>query len=267
MATTLETLLRRDRRIIAVAITVLTALAWLYLLWVAHSMAGQGTPMPDMPGMDMSAAMTPILRAWTATDFIAIFVMWVIMMMGMMTPSAAPMILIYGRVARQSALDGRPLSSTGSFAGGYLLSWTGFSLVAAAAQGLLERAAWLTPMMSAASNRIGGVVLIAAGIYQGTPLKDACLKQCQSPFAFIQTHGGFKTGPLASLRLGVQHGFYCIGCCWALMALLFAGGVMNIAWIAAIAIFVLIEKILPAGRIAARVAGAGLVLAGLWLFV
>jgi len=263
----LETLLKRDRRIVVLAIAAMTAFAWLYLLWLSRSMTMGGSPMPDMPGMDMSAAMAPMLRSWTSADFAFIFVMWAIMMIGMMTPSAAPMILIYARVARQSALEGRPLAATGLFAGGYLLSWTAFSLAAAVAQGALERAAWLTPMMAAANNMVGGIVLIATGLYQGTPLKDACLKQCQSPFAFIQSHGGFGKGVTGALRLGLHHGFYCIGCCWALMALLFAGGVMNIAWIAAIAIFVLIEKVLPTGRLVARFAGVGLVLAGTWLII
>jgi predicted metal-binding membrane protein len=252
---------------------VLTALAWVYLIWLAQNMtmAGMSMPampaMPDMPGMNMSAAVTPMLRAWTAGDFAFIFLMWAIMMVGMMTPSATPMILIYARVARQSAKDGKPLAATGWFAFGYLLSWTAFSLLAAFAQGVLERAALLTPMMAAATHRVGGVVLIAAGLYQCTPLKDACLRQCQSPFAFIQSQGGFRKGIAGSIRLGMRHGFYCIGCCWMLMALLFAGGVMNVAWIAAIAIFVLIEKAIPAGRTIARVAGAGLAVAGVWFLV
>ncbi len=266
----LEILLKRDRRIVVAAIIVLTTVAWVYLIWLARNMTMAGTSMPVMPvmpGMNMGAAMTPILRAWTVGDFTFIFLMWAIMMVGMMTPSATPMILIYARVARQSALDGKPLAATGWFACGYLLSWTTFSLVAALAQGLLERSAFLTPMMAAASSRIGGFVLIAAGLYQCTPLKEACLRHCQSPFAFIQSQGGFKKGIVGSIRPGMRHGFYCIGCCWMLMALLFAGGVMNIAWIAAIAIFVLIEKAIPSGRIIVRVAGAGMAFAGVWFLV
>ena len=157
----IETLLKRDRAIVTASLVVLTALAWAYLVWMARAMTRAA--MPDMPDMDMVAAIAPMLRAWTAGDFIFIFVMWAVMMAGMMTPSAAPMILIYARVARQSALAGKPLAATGWFAGGYLLSWTGFSLVAAVAQGMLQRAAWLTPMMEAASHRVGGIVLIAAG--------------------------------------------------------------------------------------------------------
>ena len=267
----IEALLKRDRLIVAAALAVLTVLAWIYLFRVAGAMTMPVSSMPDMPdmpdmpGMDMGAATAPMLRAWTAWDFTFMFAMWAVMMVGMMTPSVAPMILIYARVARQSALAGKPLAATGWFAGGYLLSWTAFSLAATLAQFILERAAWLTPMMSAASDRIGGAVLIAAGVYQWTPLKDSCLQQCRAPLAFIQHHGGFKRDAAGSLQLGLRHGLYCIGCCWLLMALLFAGGVMNVVWIAAIAIFVLIEKIVPSGRMIARIAGAGFLTAGLWL--
>jgi predicted metal-binding membrane protein len=259
-----ELLFRRDRRIVIAALVVLTALAWGYLIWLAQSMSMAGS-MPDMPGMDMSAAVTPMLRAWTVSEFAFIFLMWAIMMVGMMTPSATPMILIYSRVARQAAQDSRPIAATGWFVCGYLLIWAAFSFLAAIGQGALERVAWLTPMMAAASNTVGGVILVIAGVYQFTPLKNNCLSQCQSPFAFIQANGGFKRGTGASIQLGMRHGFYCIGCCWALMALLFVGGVMNILWIAAIAIFALIEKAIPAGGVIARVAGAGLALAGVWL--
>jgi predicted metal-binding membrane protein len=193
--------------------------------------------------------------------------MWVIMMIGMMTPSATPMILIYARVARQAEKDGKSIASTGWFAFGYFLSWSGFSLFAAVAQAALEHAALVTPMTTTVAPRIGGMVLIAAGLYQGTPIKQACLRHCRSPFAFLQTQGGFRKGIANSVRLGLSHGLYCIGCCWMLMALLFAGGVMNVAWIAAIAIFVLIEKIVPAWRAIARLTGVALIVAGLWFLI
>jgi predicted metal-binding membrane protein len=218
-------------------------------------------PMPDMPNL------APLLRSWTVADFTLIFVMWTVMMVGMMTPSATPMLLIYARVARQAAIDGRPLASTGWFATGYLLSWSAFSFAAAIAQGTLAHFAWLTPMMSSASDRIGGGVLIAAGVYQFTSFKNTCLTQCQSPFAFIQAHGGFKAGQSSAIRLGFRHGLYCIGCCWALMALLFVVGVMNTFWIAAIAVFVLVEKVIPEGKWIARASGAGLAMTGIWLIV
>jgi len=162
---------------------------------------------------------------------------------------------------------GKPFAATTWFVGGYLLAWIAFSLAATSAQWALERAALLTPMMTSASNILGGIVLIIAGLYQWTPLKEACLFQCQTPLAFILRHGGFRGDPAGALKLGMSHGMYCIGCCWALMALLFVGGVMNLFWIAALAILVLLEKVVPAGRIVARLAGVVFIAAGAWMLI
>ena len=145
------------------------------------------------------------------------------------------------------------------------MAWTGFALAATAVQWALERSALLTPTMEGASDIFAGAVLIAAGLYQWTPLKDVCLRQCQAPWLFIQRHGGFRPDIGGALALGIRHGGYCIGCCWALMALLFVGGVMNVVWIAAIAILVLVEKVIPARRAISRTAGVALVAAGGWL--
>lgn len=262
----IESVLRRESAIVAGALLVIVALAWLYVLRLAADM--------DMGGMDMTGTrmvseglgmvMTAALEPWSGAEFLLMFVMWTVMMVGMMLPSAAPMILLYARVGHKAAAEGKPFAATGWFAAGYLLAWCGFALAATAAQWALERAALLTPMMETASKPIGGIVLIVAGLYQWSPLKDACLSQCQSPLLFIQRHGGFRRDALGSLRLGVRHGFYCVGCCWALMMLLFVGGVMNVLWIAAIAIFVLIEKVIPAGRFVSRAAGIGFIVAGAW---
>jgi len=262
-----ETVMRRDRMIAAAALIMLTAMAWAYVLWLVDAMSMGGM---EMPGIRMDAnpfgvAMIPSLKPWSVTEFVFMFLMWAVMMVGMMTPSAAPMILIYARVGREAAKQGKPLAATAYFAGGYLLAWTAFSLVATLAQWLLERASLLTPMMQSASNILGGLVLITAGIYQWTPLKEACLKHCQAPLMFIQRHGGFQRHPLGSLKVGFHHGFYCVGCCWALMALLFVGGIMHVVWIGGIAFFVLLEKVLPAYHMLPRVAGATLVGGGLWL--
>ena len=193
------------------------------------------------------------------------FVMWTVMMVGMITPSASPMILIYARVGREAARQGKPLAATGFFAGGYLLAWTSFSLLATIAQWALSRTALLTPMMATADNVLGGGVLIIAGLFQWTPAKNACLKHCQAPLSFIQHHGGFRRDPLGSLSVGFHHGLFCVGCCWALMALLFVGGVMNIVWIAALTAFVLVEKMIPLGNAIPRVAGLALLACGIWL--
>jgi predicted metal-binding membrane protein len=271
--TALESVFRRDRAVVLAALAAVTALAWAYTIWLAANMdmggvgMGGGAPMPAMPGMDMGAAMAPMFRSWTPAYFAFMFAMWAVMMVGMMTPSAAPMILLYARVGRQAAAQARPLAATGWFAGGYLLAWAAFSVVATLGQWGLERAALLTPMMASASGVFGGLVLIAAGLYQWTPWKDACLRHCRAPLHFIQQHGGFKRDAAGSLVIGFHHGLYCAGCCWALMALLFVGGVMNLLWIAAIAVFVLAEKVVPGGRLLTRLAGAGFVAAGVWLLL
>jgi predicted metal-binding membrane protein len=257
--------LRRDRLIVAAALIALTALAWTYILWLAADMGMGGM---DMTGFRMVPAgiglMAPAPAPWQAIEFAYVFAMWTVMMVGMMTPSAAPMILIYARVGRHVSAQGKPLAPTGWFVAGYLVAWTGFALVATAAQWALDRAALLDPTMASASRSFGGFVLIAAGAYQWTPLKEKCLAQCQSPLPFIQRQGGFRGGAWGSLQLGLRHGAYCIGCCWVLMALLFVGGVMNVLWIAAISAFVLIEKVAPAGRLISRIAGLGFIAAGLW---
>ena len=249
----LEAVLRRDRGVVLASLAVLTALAWGYLFLLAQ-------------GMHMSAsAMVDMAPSWTVGEFSLMFVMWTVMMTGMMTPSAAPIILIYACVGRQAALQGRPLAATGFFAGGYLLAWTVFSLAAAAAQWTLHRGLLLTPMMASASAAFSGGVLIAAGLYQWTPAKDACLRQCRAPLSFIEQHGGFRRTGLGSLVIGFRHGLYCIGCCWVLMALLFAVGVMNMVWIAVLTMFVLAEKIIPAGRWMPRISGTMLAAWGIWL--
>lgn len=262
----LEIALGRDRVVAMTALAVLVALSWAYLLWIAD-MGGM-----DMPDMRMLRAGTKILMMpaeapWSGLEFIVVFVMWSVMMIGMMLPSAAPMLLIYARVGRQALEQQASFAATGWFALGYLLVWTGFALIATLAQWGLDRLALLTPQMQVAGVTIGGAVLIVAGLYQWTPLKDVCLAQCQSPLVFIQRHGGFRRDRLGALVMGLRHGAYCVGCCWALMALLFVAGVMNVLWIAAIAILVLAEKVLPVGRLLARVAGAGFIAAGLGLLL
>ena len=262
----LEVVLRRDRMVVAAALVVLTLLAWAYLWRLADDMAMGGM---DMTGFRMVPAgigmMMPAAAPWRPIEFVFVFAMWVVMMIGMMTPSVAPMTLLYARVGRQAAIRNKPFPAAMWFLGGYLLAWTAFSFAATLAQWGLDRATLLTPMMESASRILGGCVLIAAGLYQWTPLKDVCLRQCQAPLMFIQRHGGFRRDAKGAVVLGARHGIYCIGCCWALMALLFVGGVMNVLWIAALAILVLLEKVAPAGRQIARIFGAGFLAGGLWL--
>jgi predicted metal-binding membrane protein len=265
----LTAVLRRDRTIVAVSLLALCAIAWAYVLWLVQAMHMGGMQMTGVrvDANPFEIAMIASVEPWSAAEFAFAFVMWAVMMVGMMTPSAAPMILIYARVGRQAELQGKPLAATGYFAGGYLLAWTAFALAATAGQWLLERASLLTPMMASASDILGGLVLVAAGLYQWTPVKDVCLKHCQAPLLFIQRHGGFRRDRLGSLGIGLRHGLYCIGCCWALMALLFVGGVMNVLWIAGIAVFVLAEKVMLSGRTFSRIGGVLLIAVGVWLIV
>jgi predicted metal-binding membrane protein len=261
---TLEAALQRDRTIGIGALLVVTALAWADLVWLANDMWMDGM---DMTGFRMIPAgqgwMMPISAPWLPIEFGAVFAMWVVMMIGMMTPSVAPIILVYVRIGRQAAAEHRPFASAW-FALGYLLSWTGFSIAATFAQWALQRAALLTPMMESASNVLGAAILIIAGVYQWTPLKDACLSYCQSPLGFVLRYG-FRREPTGALALGFRHGLYCIGCCWAVMVLLFVVGVMNLFWIAALSALVLVEKVAPFGRVVSRLAGIAFLAGGGWL--
>ncbi len=263
---TLEAVLRRDRLLVASALGVIAALAWAYVFWLAADM--------DMRGMNMSGLrmipagmglMTPAASPWTAIEFTFVFVMWVVMMVGMMAPSAAPMIVMYARVGRQGKIGGKPFAATGWFAAGYFLAWAGFSFAATLVQWVLERKALLDARMAGTNILVGAAVLIAAGIYQWTPLKNACLAHCQTPFGFLMSHGGFRSSVRGCLHLGLLHGTYCVGCCWILMALLFVVGVMNVLWIALLALLVLLEKLTPWGRWIARIVGAVCIVAGVWI--
>ena len=263
---TLEAVLRRDRLIVASALGVIAVLAWAYVLWLAADM--------DMGGMNMSGfrmvpagmgLMAPAAAPWSVVELALVFVMWAVMMVGMMMPSAAPMILLYARVARQGKISGKPFAATGWFAASYFLAWAGFSLAATLIQWGLERGALLDARMASANRLLGAVVLIAAGLYQWTPIKNACLAQCQTPFGFLMSHGGFRSDVAGCLRLGFLHGIYCVGCCWVLMALLFVVGVMNVLWIALLALLVLLEKLMPWGRWIARIAGVVCIAAGAWM--
>ena len=261
--TLVERALRRDRLVTATAIAIIALIAWTYIILLSRQMSSDNASMRDMAAMGMALG----ARAWDASRFSLTFVMWAVMMLAMMLPSAAPLILLYARVGRSAAADGVVFAPTFWFGAGYALAWAGFSAFATFAQFALSQAALITPTAALTSRGFGAAVLFAAGIYQWTPLKDACLIRCRTPLSFIQSHGGFKGQASGSVRIGLLHGLYCIGCCWMLMALLFVGGVMNLLWIAALAILVLLEKLLPAGEWVARAAGTAFVAAAVWLLL
>lgn len=197
---------------------------------------------------------------WTAGDVFFTFAMWVVMMVGMMAGTAAPVLLLFA-AAHRGRGQRRMRPAVLMFGLGYLTVWVGFSACAALAQWALHQTAMLSPAMAASSPFLAGAILMGAGAYQLTPWKGACLTQCRSPLGFLMTH--WRDGQLGALQMGVRHGAYCLGCCWALMCVLFAVGVMNLVWVATLTGFVLLEKIGPAGTIVARVAGAAMVLAGI----
>lgn len=238
-----EAALRRDRILAALGLVGVIGLAWLYLWHEAVSMHSGGD----------TGAMSGIEPAALARTF----AMWIVMMAGMMLPSAAPTILLYGAMVRRHAEQGSVLPAVWVFVSGYLAVWACFSVVAALLQAALQHWALLTPMMVSASKSLDGALLLAAGIYQFTPLKHHCLSKCRNPVQFFMTH--WRPGTSGALRMGATHGAYCVGCCWLLMLLLFALGVMNLASVALVAAFVLLEKLLPAGRLTSRFAGAALI--------
>jgi predicted metal-binding membrane protein len=255
---TVEAVLRRDRAVVLAGLAGLSALAWAYLLTLAWR----------MPHRDMAMAMAmPHMQVWGATEVLLTWVMWAVMMVAMMTPSATPMILTFATINRRRRAQPGPLVPTAVFVLGYLLVWGGFSGVATLAQWGLHTAALLSPMLVMTSPLVGGLLLMAAGIFQWRPLKSTCLTQCRSPLGFLMTE--WREGVWGALVMGLRHGSYCVGCCWVLMALLFVAGVMNLLWVAAIAVFILVEKVLPRGALVGRVAGgvfmlAGVVLLGQW---
>jgi predicted metal-binding membrane protein len=245
--------LSRDRIIVLLALLGVTALAWLYLIVAHQSMTDMTNSPGDMGGMAMPPGATAMTAPWVASEFALTFVMWWVMMLGMMLPSAAPTILTVATLARRRREGGQNGVPASAFTIGYLLAWGAFCVAATVLQWGLDRAALLSPMLETKSAAIGGALFILCGLYQFTPFKYACLRQCRSPFAFLLNH--WRDGWQGALRMGWGHGLYCLGCCWVLMALLFAVGVMNLAWVAAIAALIFAEKLFPHGLWIGRLAG------------
>ena len=251
-----RTIPRLDRLGVLSTLVAGTTLAWIYLFRLADEMTGSSIPMAAIQ-----------VRPWGAADFILTFLMWAIMMVGMMVPSAAPTVMIYAAVARKAARDRTVVPPTVVFVSGYIVLCTSFCVVATLAQWGLDKAALLSPMMVTTSPAIGSGLLIGAGVYQVTPIKRACLNHCRSPAHFLSEH--WRAGITGAFRMGLEHGVFCVGCCWVLMGLLFVGGVMNLLWIAAIATFVFAERMipLPDSPLPGRLTGGTMILGGLILLV
>ncbi len=260
-ASVLEGVLRRDRLLLVACLAVIIALAWTWLLTGAglgmSPLATSGErEMSGMPGMSGTAGMGEMVMrpaVWTPGYALLMFLMWWVMMAAMMLPSATPMLLLFARINRGERAGGRPYVPAGIFAAGYLAAWGGFSALATLLQWELEQLGLLSPMMAMTSRLLGAAILIAAGLWQLTPIKTMCLRHCRSPLGFLSQ--SWRPGPWGALVMGLQHGTFCLGCCWFLMGLLFFGGIMNLLWIAGLAVFILLEKTLPFGPWFARAAG------------
>jgi predicted metal-binding membrane protein len=244
-------LLANSRAIIWICLALLIALAWFYTLGAALGpQAGFAAPWMAMPARG----------AWTGTDLLLTFLMWAVMMIAMMVPTAAPMVMMLAKIEEK---HGPRAIRTSLFLTAYVAVWAVFSVVATLLQWALHDVGLLSGAMGSALPWLAAAILILAGLYQLTPLKSACLKQCQSPIVFLARHA--RPGARGAVMLGLRYGLYCLGCCWALMAVLFAAGIMAVPWIAALSIQVLIEKTAPGGQWFGRAAGAGLVVYGVWL--
>lgn len=254
----LERILRRDRHIVIGGLVFVSLTSWLWIL------TGAGTDMGEMASTPGGATLTMRL-AWTPAYVALMLAMWWAMMVAMMLPSAAPMVLLFAVVNRKSRKQGRPYVPTGFFVAGYLVAWGGFSLVAVLLQWGLERLSLLSPLMHVTSLYLGAALLIGAGVYQLTPLKHACLRHCRSPIDFIARY--WRQGTGGAFRMGLKHGLFCLGCCWVLMVLLFYAGVMNLWWIVGLALYVLLEKLGPAGHRLGRYTGGLLILWGGWVLL
>ena len=240
------------RLTILAALGGIAAVSWLYTWLQIRAMTG-------MEDMAMPAAFAP----WTASDALLTIAIWWVMMLGMMLPSAAPMVMMFAAVNRSRRARGQAVVPTAAFASGYAIAWGGFGLAATLAQWGLEQAALISPQTQRVGPALGAAIAIAAGLYQLTPLKTACLTKCRSPLDFVLNH--WRDGAAGALRMGWRHGLYCLGCCWALMALLFAGGAMSLLWMAALTGVVLLEKLLPGGLWIARASGLLLLVFGVYL--
>lgn len=247
---------QRDRYLVIGALGALALLSWAYTIRL-----GLGMPSGGMAeGMSM-----PMTMVWTSFDFAFMFIMWSVMMFAMMLPSVTPTVMIFERVRARRESTGRSFAPTFAFVAGYLLIWVGFSLIATLLNWWLHSNGELSSMMGRVSPTVGGIALIVAGMFQWTPLKDACLEHCRSPLGFLTTH--WQEGTTGAIRMGMHHGLYCLGCCWMLMVLLFVLGVMNLPWVAVLTIVVLAEKTMPHGRYLSRGLGVGLIVWGVWLVI
>ena len=253
--TLLESALRYDRTPTLVLLVLMPLVAWIWIVAMARDMYG---PMTGASAWMMTAV-------WDPLHLVLLWAMWAVMMVAMMLPSALPMLLLYGGVARRSVPAAAGRRQIYAFAAGYVVVWAAFSVGATALQRMLASLLVVSPMMEVTSPVAGAALLVIAGVYQLTPIKHACLRTCQSPLGFLMSR--WRPGSAGAFRMGLEHGVLCVGCCWALMLLLFAGGVMNLAVIATLTALVAFEKLTRFGVQGARISGVLLIAAAAWMFV
>ena len=268
-STAVESFIQRDKIITIIAIAILVGATFTYtVLGVGMNMSviqmtpGLGQSQMSMPNMTAMKNMAATPAVWSFNYSVLMFFMWWTMMIAMMLPSASPMILLYTALIRRTKKAKSIIRQVTSFICGYLLAWAAFSLFAAALQSQLELRDWMSPMMMEATNiYLAAGILIAAGVYQLTPLKKVCLEKCRQPASFLANYK--NTWVNSPLRIGLVHGFYCVGCCWFLMGLLFFGGIMNLYWIVGLIIFVAIEKLHEKGMIFGKILGGLAIVSGI----
>jgi predicted metal-binding membrane protein len=251
--TLLEAALHHDRAVILVVLIAIPLAAWIWIALMAQ----------DMYGTMRGASAWMMTTEWDSAHIVMLWAMWAVMMTAMMLPTAAPLILLYAAAARKNAEPGSAAQRVYALAAGYVLVWSLFSVIATALQRFLASTGVLTPMMEPATSAAGAAVLAIAGLYQLTPLKRGCLHACRSPLGFMVQR--WRGGAAGAFRLGLDHGIYCLGCCWALMLILFAGGVMNLVVIVTLTIWVAVEKIAPLGERTPIVSGVALLVVALWM--
>ena len=251
--TLLETVLEHDRGVMLFVLGVIPLASWIWIALMAR----------DMYGTMSGASAWMMSRVWDWPRILLLWVMWAVMMTAMMLPTATPLVLLYAAAARKHAEAGSPARRIYALAAGYLLVWSLFSMLATALQRLLASSLLLTSMMEPATPVAGAVVLGIAGLYQLTPLKRACLRACRSSLGFIVQR--WRGGAAGAFRLGLDHGTHCLGCCWALMLILFAGGVMNLVVIIALTVWVMVEKTAPFGERTSIASGVVLLAIAVWM--
>jgi predicted metal-binding membrane protein len=245
--------LKRDRAIVAIGLAGITTLSWAYLICMNWGMRH----------MDVEMVIMPAMQNWTVWDLVLVFLMWAIMMVAMMVPTASPAILLFAEINRRRQEQQAAFVSTGQFLLGYLAAWTGFSILATLAQWGLLTVALVSPMMESTSKTLAAGLLVGAGLFQFSSFKYSCLVHCRSPMGFLATE--WRSGPGGAFRMGLKHGGYCLGCCWALMGLLFTFGVMNLLWLAGLSGFILLEKFTSSKRWVSRLSGLVFIGWAVWI--